>query len=232
MNIVKKIIKKLFKNTPLWKIRKYQNKQWMKKRIKFFLEEADEILKVFSETLNTNGIPFWLEFGTLLGYYRERGFIKHDFDFDFGCFLTDASKIKEILTKNGFTLIREFNSLKDGGIEECYLYKHTTVDVFYFRKDENKGTMFCNTFRCLTDDIYVNKIGKAQVKRVDFPDSGFELAEFKGCSVHIPKNSSEHLKSHYGEDFMTPSVSYVSHNTTFFDYEEMPGEYFITREVL
>lgn len=222
---IRSFIKKLIKDTPLWKIREFQKRNLLNKKIKYFLSESTEILQKVSATLNENNILFWLEFGTLLGFYREKGFIKHDFDFDFGCFLNDAERVRKVLTENNFVLVREFNSLKDGGREECYLYKHTTIDIFYFRNDDKLDTIFCNTFRCLEDTKALHKSFKAQVKRLDFPNSGFSETEFNGCKINVPKNTAEHLKSHYGDDFMTPSVKYVSHNTIYLDFNEMPGEY-------
>ena len=53
-------------------------------RKQYFNAEAVELLQRFSEALNAEDITFWLEFGTLLGYYREHDFIKHDDYLDFG----------------------------------------------------------------------------------------------------------------------------------------------------
>lgn len=38
---------------------------------------------------------FWLDYGTLLGAYREHDFIKHDFDLDIGLWLKDAEIAKK-----------------------------------------------------------------------------------------------------------------------------------------
>ena len=96
----------------------------IRKKKQYFLKESTELLQKFSQTLNENNILFWLEFGTLLGYYREHDFIKHDYDLDIGANYDDAKRIRKSLTNNGFTLVKEFRA-KDGGLEECYRYLHT-----------------------------------------------------------------------------------------------------------
>ena len=63
-------------------------------RNKYFLAEGEELLRAFAEAMNGGNIQFWLEFGSLLGYYRENDFIKHDCDIDFGAFLKDRHVIK------------------------------------------------------------------------------------------------------------------------------------------
>ena len=88
----------------------------LNKKQQFFINENGELFHKFTQILNDNGVVFWLEFGTLLGFYREHDFIKHDFDLDIGVYMADAEKIRKILTDNGFKLVRDFNA-KDGGKE-------------------------------------------------------------------------------------------------------------------
>ena len=86
----------------------------LRKKRRYFQSEHVELLQKFSQVLNDNGLLFWLEFGTLLGYYREHDVIKHDDDLDIGAFLADAEKIRKALTDNGLKLVRVFRA-EDGG---------------------------------------------------------------------------------------------------------------------
>lgn len=42
------------------------------------------MLRRVSQVLERHGVRYWLEFGTLLGAYRERNIIRHDVDIDLG----------------------------------------------------------------------------------------------------------------------------------------------------
>ena len=57
-----------------------------------FLENSDVVFNTVIQLLKKNGIHVWLDFGTLLGAYRDSDFIKNDFDMDFGAFGTDYDK--------------------------------------------------------------------------------------------------------------------------------------------
>ena len=202
----------------------------LNRKQKYFISENGELFHKFTQILNDNDVVFWLEFGTLLGFYREHDFIKHDFDLDIGVYIADAEKIRKVLTDNGFTLVRNFNA-KDGGKEESYRYLHTTIDLFYFRVDEqNPAIQYCNMFKSPVFPVkkkHLNKELKRTVKRKEVPNSGFERAVFKGCDIYIPKKTEEHLKAHYGKNFMIPDPGF-SHdndvaNTVYYTYEENPG---------
>ena len=64
-----------------------------------FLENSDVVFNTVIQLLKKNGIHVWLDFGTLLGAYRDSDFIKNDFDMDFGAFGTDYDKIKTLISK-------------------------------------------------------------------------------------------------------------------------------------
>ena len=202
----------------------------IKKKKDYFLKESVQLLQKFSQTLNDNGILFWLEFGTLLGFYREHDFIKHDYDLDVGAFLTDSEKIRKILTDNGFKLVREFRA-KDGGLEECYRYLHTTIDVFYFRKIEETSSIYSYSFKQPFFPIkkkHLNKELKMSVLKTTLKDYGFEKAVFKGCEVNIPTQPEDQLKALYGESFMVPDPTFDPKGKhfdcrTYYTHEENPA---------
>lgn len=201
-----------------------------KRKQRYFIAENEELFRKFTETLNSNDIVFWLEFGTLLGFYREHDFIKHDFDLDVGVRLYDAAKVRKCLTENGFKLVRDFHA-KDGGMEESYRYLHTTIDLFYFRVDaSNPSIQYCNMFKSPVFPVkkqHLNKMLTMTVKRKNVPNNGFERAVFKGYDIYIPKKTDEHLCAHYGKNFMIPDPTF-SHdndidNTVYYTLEENPG---------
>ena len=81
----------------------------------------------------------WLDFGTLLGMYRDKGLINHDLDMDFGIIIENYNdyqeKEKDLLNK-GFKKTRELyydNEL----MEISYDYNGLNVDFIVYRRDEN-----------------------------------------------------------------------------------------------
>ena len=150
------------------KVRYYGRDKRFEQQKKFFTEEGVEVLQRYSEALNAAGLKFWLEFGTLLGYHREHDFISHDFDLDTGTYWENADKVKDALTKAGFELVREYHVEDDGGLEHCYQYKHTTIDVFYFRRDGD--VLYCNSFYPIMNMHSKRLCGKKcpfRVKRIE-----------------------------------------------------------------
>ena len=203
-------------------------KRRLKKQKKYFIAERIELLKHFSEALNNAGIVFWLEFGTLLGYYREHDFIAHDNDIDTGTYWENRDRVYETLIKSGFELVREYYVEDDGGLEHCYQYKHITIDVFYFRRDGD--ILYCNSFspiKHMSLPIYRNKKCPFRVKRIEVPNVGYQKVVFKNCQVFVPKDCEKYLIAHYGSTFMTPNPNYDwkrdSTNIIFYTYEEKPG---------
>ena len=195
-------------------------------RRQYFQAEAVTLLKQFSSALNAQGLMFWLEFGTLLGYYREHDFIKHDDDLDFGAYLDDAKAIRKTLEGQGFKLIRSYTST-DGGLEECYRYLHTTLDIFYFRRDE-RG-LYCTSYTRSTKSLLSSLLNRrpCTVKQISIPDNGFIPVEYKGCSVNVPTDCAAHLTMHYGPTFMTPNPNFnyreEATNIRYFTIEENKG---------
>ena len=196
-------------------------------RRQYFHNDAETLLSVMVSVLNEGNVNYWLDYGTLLGCYREGDFIKHDNDLDIGALMTDAPKIRELLTNNGFMLVHKFQST-DGGMEECYRYNHTCVDVFYYREDQASQTLYCTSYivrRHLFPSL--RKELSCWVKKVAFPLMGLKTTQFKGLDVKIPEDTEAYLKAVYGEHFMTPDPSYDSAhdapNITYYDYKDVKG---------
>ena len=219
-------LKRYLKTTWVWNIYKWYERQKHKKRAKYLQIEGSELLNQFSKALCEKGIIFWPDFGSLLGYYREHDFIKGDFDLDFAIFLKDIDAVKEVLPKYGFVQVKEFTSLNNGGKELCYRYKHTTIDVFCYREEEDH--IYCNSFT-VRDYYGLNKKSTALVKKIVLPKSKFVEAEYKGSKIYVPEDTETYLKCHYGETFMIPNPKFdykkEATNITYYQYEEMPGEF-------
>ena len=94
-------MKNWLKKTFIYKIyttilKNYRTKQ-LEKLKTYFKEESQELLKNCTSALDSVGVVYWLEFGTLLGYYREGDFISHDYDIDIGTYYENSTLVKETL---------------------------------------------------------------------------------------------------------------------------------------
>lgn len=174
-------------------------KKFIARRRVLFEEGAESLLRNFVECMNENDIPYWLEFGTLLGAYRDGDFIPNDIDLDVGAFLKDANRIYHSLLKSGFKLVREYHVVGENGLEQTYEYKGVTIDIMYFYLKE--GYLWCNGVSLPTRRQW-GKLTRAQVTAHWFIPFTIVRFEFMGISVFIPENIEEHLKEIYGVDFM------------------------------
>ena len=198
--------KDVVKNLPLIKkLNEKANIELDSKRSNLLKENFEEILNVvYSSDLKDYNI--WLDFGTLLGYYRENDFISHDLDMDFGVQVSSFEEFEVIekhLINNGFNRTKEFyfdNNL----VELSYSYKGLNVDFIIYNKEND---------RVSSDTIFfmTNALGnptRYEVYRYEIPFSGLKECDFKGMKVKVPDNTQEYLRTLYGEDFETPNTNY------------------------
>lgn len=227
------MIKTILKKTFLYKIyRNYKSKKYIKRAKvvnEAFKKEAVHVLKLYSDAMINNNIKFWIDYGTLLGYYREKDFIKHDFDLDTGAWYDDHERIKEVLEKNGFERVRYYYLKNCDGMEECYKHRDymTTIDVFYYFNENDKS--YCFSFKPLVSmrkKHHLNKIQPSKAIKWTFDKITLTSSIFKGIKVYVPQNAEKYLESTYGETFMTPISNFPLKgrpNMKEYSYEEMPA---------
>ena len=183
----------------------------IKKNVKRIKEHGPEALSIMTKIAKEENCYYWLFWGTLLGAYRDTGFIKHDEDIDTGMYDKDitVSFIDKLLA-SGFRILaiivdKDF----DGGYHLAFDYKGVKLDIYSFHKNEENGKT--TAFAPLPYDSSV----WGQSKRNDIFDvfhitmtnwESLEEIEFEGIQTWIPDNSDEILRTAYGEDYMTPIV--------------------------
>ena len=198
--------KDVVKNLPLIKkLNEKANIELDSKRSNLLKENFEEILNiVYSSDLKDYNI--WLDFGTLLGYYRENDFISHDLDMDFGVQVSSFEEFEVIekhLINNDFNRTKEFYFNKNL-VELSYSYKGLNVDFIIYNKEND---------RVSSDTIFfmTNALGnptRYEVYHYEIPFSGLKGCYFKGIKVKVPENTQEYLRTLYGEDFETPNTNY------------------------
>ena len=198
----KDIIKKL----PIIKtLNNKANTELDSRRSSLLRENFQEVLKIIYNS-QLNKYDLWLDFGTLLGFYRENDFINHDLDMDFGIIINDYDDFLEkekYLIKKGFSRTKEFY-YKNRLVELSYSYKGLNVDFIVYRRKADvieSDTIFFMT----------NALGKPtryEVYNYNLPFSELEEHNFKAVEIKIPNNTREYLSKLYGEDFEVPNTNY------------------------
>ena len=198
--------KDVVKNLPLIKkLNEKANIELDSKRSNLLKENFEEILNVvYSSDLKDYNI--WLDFGTLLGYYRENDFISHDLDMDFGVQVSSFEEfevVEKYLINNGFKRTKEFYYNKSL-VELSYSYKGLNVDFIIYNKENDR--VFSDTIFFMTNAL--GNPTRYEVYHYEIPFSGLKECDFKGMKVKVPDNTQEYLRTLYGEDFETPNTNY------------------------
>ncbi len=121
-----------------------------------------EILLVVDEICRKHQIPYWLDYGTLLGAVRHGGFIPWDDDLDISVRIEDYQKLKDILSAE----LPDNLALQDWKNEKNLTLKCAKIrdkkSVYIEEADEMKPLKLNGIF---IDIFPVQKIPSPQVKR-------------------------------------------------------------------
>jgi phosphorylcholine metabolism protein LicD len=191
----KKILKKLKKP-----FKKYKDELFDEKKVLVIKKHGLEALTIIHDTFEENNIVYWLDGGTLLGFVRDKGFIKKDQDIDIGIFYEEGilEKIYELLKSKGFNINYDFTL--DGIVRESRVeYKGVGIDIMcYFEDNNGHPYMYNFNGNSVTKHLYpVEYIFDKGVfnKRIKIKINDKEF--------YIPKNFEKVLTSNYG-DWETP----------------------------
>lgn len=190
------------------------------------MKNAKEALFSLKEYLDKAEIPFWLDFGTLLGAYREHNFISYDGDIDIAVPAEYSKQAIAALENTKFNNIGQTTVEKYGLTLSSYYFKGVKVDlVFYFKGDETDycyERKYIQGFSANNGETY--KVG---LLKVDVPKVTLTKYEFLGKEFLIPSNVEKYLVAHYGPNWMIPDSSFDfekdAPNVTIIPTEELYG---------
>lgn len=141
--------------------------------------------------LDADGIGYWADFGTLLGFRREADIIVSDKDADLSVMADERSRIVALapqFAREGFELT------ECGGRSGRVLRIHDRrtlyhLDIYTYQRD---GDMLRSDLHSPNEDIPAHLVSR----RVP--------ATFLGGSIQVPQNVDDVLLHRYGEGYLTP----------------------------
>lgn len=187
---------------------KLDTKIQMRKQNRAFMKYGLDALREAESAADEVGCRLFMAFGSLLGAYREKGFIPFDFDLDTGMLAAERTQdFVDAMRRHGLTLFRQYYVKETGRVcEDKYDYKGVHLDVHYFYPAVD-GNVCCEL--CLPHESKPwreanNTDGFPAIVRT-VPESSFSKQDFLGLNVFMPDRTEEWLKALYGEHFMTPN---------------------------
>lgn len=147
------------------------------------------LLEKVASLLNEEGVQYWLDFGTLLGFVREGGIIDGDLDCDIGILERDRGALGEVTAKLlsvGVMSIESENMVK------------------YFEEGDANINLDIYFYGC---DLRVQQIYHLDEGQSNYYQDVFPLREsrvFPNTVTYMPNNADAYLTARYGRDYMTP----------------------------
>ena len=185
---------------------KISNQIKFKQQVRKMRKNGLEMLSMADKAFNSMGVKAFLSFGTLLGAYRDKGFIAYDPDVDLG--VLDANlpeNMIEVMAKYGFHLHKQ-NFIQTTGkvIEDTYIYKGIHLDVFHYFEENNDFYTLVAQLHETKDWKEANASDGFPCEKVSVIKTDFHRQPFMGIEVYMPINTHEWLVDMYSETYMTP----------------------------
>ena len=178
-------------------------------RRRLLKKRGPEVLKDLARVFKEHSIPAFAAYGTLLGFVREKGFIGHDEDMDFGVLpdrMTPQELLHVLLDKETGFEVKFIYKYREQVIEFKVIYKGIPIDFFFF---DREGEHFISHLLFYIPGKEYNEPNANSIREVQFSAID-ELTTTKvlGVDFPVPKNDIDVLESLYGPNWRTPDKNW------------------------
>ena len=177
-----------------------------KQQVRKMRKNGLEMLQMADQAFTSMGVQAFLTFGTLLGAYRDKGFIAYDPDVDLGVIDGNLPKnMYEVMAKHGFQLCKQnIISKTKQVIEDTYIYKGIHLDVFHYFEEEDDYYTLVAQLHETKDWKEANATDGFPCEKVSVVKTEFQRQNFMNIDVYMPIKTHEWLVDMYSESYMTP----------------------------
>lgn len=178
----------------------------LNKQHSLFANNGLYILQKIQTLASSLGKDVWLEFGTLLGAYRDSDFISHDYDIDIGMNADDYDlTFENSLLKEGFVKQHFFYQYRSDDkpflTEITWSYKGLNIDIFLSFPCEEKRLVYCYGKK----DEQSYSQNKWLVREYSFPSHyPLEIVSIQNVQFRSTAHIEAYLTICYGENYMIP----------------------------
>lgn len=151
------------------------------------LEILEEMYRLAISVLKKSGEPYWLDFGTLLGYHRTGGIIPHDIDIDIAMMESSYEAVIKLKDEMPKGLKFYDTSANHEGPKIFFSYKGYDFDVFFYQDFEE-------SVRSYVEAAYPNERQHIP-KKLIWP---LKSDQFLGEEVTVPADTKGYLELMYG----------------------------------
>ena len=177
-----------------------------KQQVRKMRKNGLEMLQMADQAFTSMRVQAFLTFGTLLGAYRDKGFIAYDPDVDLGVIDGNLPKnMYEVMAKHGFQLCKQ-NIISETNqvIEDTYIYKGIHLDVFHYFEEGGDYYTLVAQLHETKDWKEANATDGFPCEKVSVVKTEFQRQNFMNIEVYMPIKTHEWLVDMYSESYMTP----------------------------
>lgn len=169
------------------------------------------LLKLFARRCEEQGLRYWMDYGTLLGAVRHKGFIPWDDDLDVSMLRTDYEKLEELLPRL-FPKEEGFTWKKHAFLQISYKDTPLNIDVYPYHlysepiTEANKAAVERKLTQFKKNTVF-------QPPYLNYTDEQVQ----KKISTEILDNKVPAAESDYPGIFLSPAITFTKNTALTFD---------------